>query len=196
MSHYFTDNNSLRSDPKEFKYHFNNEQFTFTTDIGVFSKGEVDFGSELLIKNVYSKPIGVDCLDLGCGFGPIGIIVKRLNPNLNMDAVDVNSRAIELTSLNAKINNCEIKTYKTDDILTLNKSYDTILLNPPIRAGKIIIYSLYEKAHTVLNNNGSLYIVIRKKQGADTSYKKLKDIFKEVNIVDKEKGYVIIQSIK
>ena len=196
MSHYFTDNSSLRSDPKEFTYHFNNEQFTFTTDIGVFSKGEVDFGSYLLIKNVYSKPIGEDCLDLGCGFGPIGIIVKRFNPTINMDAVDVNSRAVELTELNARINNCEIKTYKTDDILTLNKSYDTILLNPPIRAGKLIIYSLYEKAHIILKNKGSLYIVIRKKQGADTSFAKLKDIFKEVNIIAKEKGYVIIQAIK
>lgn len=196
MSHYFTDNSSLRSDPKEFTYHFNNEQFTFTTDIGVFSKGEVDFGSYLLIKNVYSKPIGEDCLDLGCGFGPIGIIVKRFNPTINMDAVDVNSRAVELTELNARINNCEIKTYKTDDILTLNKSYDTILLNPPIRAGKLIIYSLYEKTHIILKDKGSLYIVIRKKQGADTSFAKLKDIFKEVNIIAKEKGYVIIQAIK
>ena len=196
MSHYFTDNSSLRSNPKEFTYHFNNEQFIFTTDIGVFSKGEVDFGSYLLIKNVYSKAIGEDCLDLGCGFGPIGIIVKRFNPTINMDAVDVNSRAVELTKLNARINNCEIKTYKTDDILTLNKSYDTILLNPPIRAGKLIIYSLYEKAHTILKDKGSLYIVIRKKQGADTSFAKLKDIFKEVNIIAKEKGYVIIQAIK
>ena len=196
MSHYFTDNSSLRSDPKEFTYHFNNEQFTFTTDIGVFSKGEVDFGSYLLIKNVYDKAIGEDCLDLGCGFGPIGIIVKRFNPTINMDAVDVNSRAVELTELNARINNCEIKTYKTDDILTLNKSYDTILLNPPIRAGKLIIYSLYEKTHIILKDKGSLYIVIRKKQGADTSFAKLKDIFKEVNIIAKEKGYVIIQAIK
>lgn len=196
MSHYFTDNSSLRSNPKEFKYHFNNEQFIFTTDIGVFSKGEVDFGSYLLIKNVYDKAIGEDCLDLGCGFGPIGIIVKRFNPSTNMDGVDVNSRAIELTDLNAKINNLEIKTIKTDDILTLNKSYNTILLNPPIRAGKTVIYDLYEKAHTILKDEGSLYIVIRKKQGADTSYKKLKDIFKEVNVVAKEKGYVVIQSIK
>ena len=196
MTHYFTDNDSLRSDRKEFTYHFDNETFTFTTDVGVFSKSEVDFGSYLLIKNVYRKPLGELCLDLGSGYGPIGIIVKRFNPSLTMDAVDVNSRAIELTKLNAKINNVEIQTYKTDDILTLNKSYDTILLNPPIRTGKIIIYGLYEKAHAALKKEGSLYIVIRKKQGADTSYQKLKDIFKEVNIVAKEKGYVVIQAIK
>ena len=196
MAHYFTENSSLRSDPKEFVYCFDNEKFTFTTDVGVFSKGEVDFGSELLIKNVYLKSIGGDCLDLGSGYGPVGIIVKRFNPYINMDAVDVNSRATDLTKLNAEINKTKITVYLCEDILTLNKKYDTIMLNPPIRAGKKVIYDLYEKAHEILNDDGSLYIVIRKKQGADTSYNKLKDIFKEVEIVAKAKGYEIIQAIK
>ena len=196
MAHYFTDNSSLRSNPKEFNYTFDNENFTFTTDVGVFSKGEVDFGSELLIKNVYKKAIGGVCLDLGSGFGPIGIIVKRFNPSINMDAVDVNSRAVELTKLNASINKTEISIYLCEDILTLNKKYDTVLLNPPIRAGKSVIYSLYDKSHEVLNDNGSLYIVIRKKQGADTSFKKLKDIFKDVEVVAKSKGYEIIHATK
>lgn len=196
MAHYFTENSSLRSNPKEFVYCFDNEKFTFTTDVGVFSKGEVDFGSELLIKNVYKKSLGENCLDLGSGYGPVGIVVKRFNPNINMDAVDVNSRATDLTKLNADINKTKITVYLCDDILSLNKNYDTIMLNPPIRAGKRIIYDLYEKAQKILNDNGSLYIVIRKKQGADTSYNKLKDIFKEVEIVAKAKGYEIIQAIK
>ena len=196
MAHYFTDNSSLRSDPKEFAYSFDNEKFTFTTDVGVFSKGEVDFGSELLIKNVYKKSIGELCLDLGAGYGPVGIIVKRFNPDVEMDAVDVNSRATELNKLNAEINKTKITVYLCDDILTLHKTYDTIMLNPPIRAGKKVIYDLYEKSHQILKDGGSLYIVIRKKQGADTSYNKLKDIFKEIEIVAKAKGYVIIQAIK
>ena len=196
MAHYFTENSSLRSNPKEFVYCFDNEKFIFTTDIGVFSKGEVDFGSELLIKNVYKKQLGKTCLDLGCGYGPVGIIVKRFNPYINMDAVDVNSRATDLTKLNADINKTKIKVYLSEDITTLNNKYDTIMLNPPIRAGKKIIYDLYEKSHHILNESGSLYIVIRKKQGADTSYKKLKDIFKEVEVVAKAKGYEIIQAIK
>ena len=196
MAHYFTDNSSLRSNPKEFAYSFDNEKFIFTTDVGVFSKGEVDFGSELLIKNVYKKDLGNKCLDLGSGYGPVGIIVKRFNPYINMDAVDVNSRATELTKLNADINKTEVTVYLCDDITTLNNRYDTILLNPPIRAGKKIIYDLYEKSHSILNDNGSLYIVIRKKQGADTSYVKLKDIFNKVDVIAKSKGYEIIQAIK
>ena len=196
MAHYFTDNSSLRSNPKEFDYYFDNERFIFTTDNGVFSKRELDFGSELLIKTVYKKALGKDCLDLGTGYGPVGIIIKRFNPNIVMDGVDVNSRATDLAKLNAKINKTNVSIFLCDDILTLNRQYDSILFNPPIRAGKKVIYDLYEKSQKILNNNGSLYIVIRKKQGADTSYKKLKDIFKEVNVVAKEKGYVVIQSIK
>ena len=196
MAHYFTDNKSLRSNPKEFVYCFDNEKFIFTTDFGVFSKGEVDFGSELLIKNVYKKQLGEVCLDLGCGYGPVGIIVKRFNPYINMDAVDVNSRATDLTKLNADINKTKVTVYLSEDIEALNKSYDTIMLNPPIRAGKKIIYDLYKKSHQVLNDGGSLYIVIRKKQGADTSFKELKDIFNQVEVVAKAKGYEIIQAIK
>jgi len=196
MTHYFTDNDSLESNPKEFAYQFDNEKFLFTTDNGVFSKGEVDYGSYLLIKTVYKSDLGNTLLDLGSGFGPIGIIVQRFNSNLSVDAVDVNSRAVELTKQNALKNNQTIQTFKTEDILTLNKSYDTILLNPPIRAGKTIIYSLYEKSYEVLNPKGKLIIVIRKKQGADSSLKKLKDIFNQVDVIAKSKGYEIIQAIK
>ena len=196
MAHYFTDNSSLRSSPKEHDYYFDNERFIFTTDIGVFSKKDIDRGSELLIKSVYLKDLGKSCLDLGCGYGPIGIIVKRFNPNIKMDGVDVNSRAIDLAKLNSNNNKTDISFFLCDDILSLNTKYDTILLNPPIRAGKKVIYGLYEKAHKILNDVGSLYIVIRKKQGADTSYKKLKDLFNEVNIIAKAKGYEVIQAIK
>ena len=196
MAHYFTDNSNLRSNPKEFDYYFENENFKFTTDIGVFSKGEIDYGSYLLIKTVYRNSIGEDCLDLGCGYGPIGIIIKRFNPNTNMDSVDVNSRAVDLTKLNASINNTKINVFLSDDITSLKREYNTVLLNPPIRAGKKVIYDLYAKSKEVLKTNGSLYIVIRKKQGADSSFKELQDLFNQVNVIAKSKGYEIIQAIK
>lgn len=196
MAHYFTDNSDLRSNPKEFDYYFENENFKFTTDIGVFSKGEVDYGSYLLIKTVYRNLIGENCLDLGCGYGPIGIIIKRFNPGIDVDAVDVNSRATELTKINSSINKTKINVFLSDDITTLNRSYNTVLLNPPIRAGKKVIYDLYAKAKIVLKQNGHLYIVIRKKQGADSSFKELQDLFNQVNVVTKSKGYEIIEAIK
>lgn len=192
MTHYYTDNNDLSSNRKEFDYYFDNEVFRFTTDNGVFSKRGVDYGSYILIKSIYKFNLGDSFLDLGSGYGPIGIIIKRFNPELSVEMVDVNSRAVELSILNAKNNKTDIKVNLCEDILELDHNFDTISLNPPVRAGKTVIYSLYEKASKKLNDGGHLYIVIRKAQGARSSIIKLETLFKVVEIIDKNGGYYII----
>ena len=196
MTHYYTDNSDLVSNRKTFDYYFDNEKFIFTTDNGVFSKGNVDYGSYLLIKNTYKKELGKNVLDLGCGYGPVGIITKRFNPGIEVTSVDVNSRAVELTEINSSLNKTILKVHLCEDILTLNTLFDSIIFNPPVRAGKIVIYGLYEKAYQTLNENGSLYIVMQKKQGANSSINKLNELFKEIKILDKDSGYWIIQAIK
>ena len=196
MSHYFTDNKDLDSNRQEFNYKFDNEEFVFTSDRGVFSKDGVDYGSYLLLKCVYQKPLGSKILDLGCGYGVIGIILSRYNPFSDIDLVDVNSRAIELAILNGKKNNVKIDVFQTDDIRSLNNIYSTITLNPPIRAGKVVMFSLYERAHECLEKGGKLYIVIQKKHGANSSYEKLKDLFDEVTILDKINGHGLIEAVK
>lgn len=196
MTHYYTDNSDLVSNRKQFDYYFGNEKFVFTTDNGVFSKGNVDYGSYLLIKNTYNRKLGKSLLDLGCGYGPIGIIIKRFNNDIKTYMVDVNSRAIELANLNCLNNKTDINVYLCDDILNLDLSFDSILLNPPIRAGKKVIYDLYHKAYKCLNEEGSLYIVIAKKQGALSSINELKNIFKNVYVLDKDGGYLVIQASK
>ncbi len=196
MSHYYTDNSQLASNPRSFDYYFDNEKFIFTTDNGVFCKENVDYGSYLLIKNTFRQALGNRLLDLGCGWGPVGIIIKRFNPDIEVTAVDVNSRAVELTNLNAVQNKTLIKACLCTDILTLNLLFDSIILNPPIRAGKVVIYDLYDKAYHTLRENGSLYIVIQKKQGASSSVNKLSELFKTVTVLDREGGYWVIQAIK
>lgn len=196
MSHYYTDNKELSSNKKQFTYYFDNEVFEFVTDNGVFSKKTLDYGSYLLIKNVYKSDLGTNVLDLGCGWGPVGIILKRFNSNINVSAVDVNSRAVDLASENALINKTEIKTYLCEDIESLNIKFDSVILNPPIRAGKKIIYDLYQKSMNVLSDRGRLVIVIQKKQGAQSSFDELKKSFKEVTILEKDSGYYVIQAIK
>ena len=196
MSHYFTDNKDLDSNRQEFNYKFDNEEFVFTTDCGVFSKDAVDYGSYLLIKCVYQKPLGSKILDLGCGYGVIGIILSRYNPFTEVHLVDVNSRATELAKLNGKKNNVKIDVFQTDDIRSLNNNYSTITLNPPIRAGKVVMFSLYERAYDCLEKGGKLYIVIQKKHGANSSYEKLKDLFDEVTILDKVHGHWLIEAVK
>lgn len=192
MSHYYTDNKDLVSNRSEFTYYFANDVFRFTTDNGVFSKNGIDYGSYVLIKTIYRKNLGNSFLDLGSGYGPIGIIIKHFNPELRVEMVDVNSRAIELCNINAQNNHCEIIVHLCDDILTLDNNFDSISLNPPIRAGKAVIYSLYEKAKEKLNENGHLYIVIRKAQGAKSSISKLETLFMNVEIINKDGGYYVI----
>lgn len=194
MNHYYTDNKDLSSDQKEFDYYFDNEVFRFTTDNGVFSKKGVDYGSYILIRSIYRKDLGKSLLDLGSGYGPIGIILKRFNPETDVEMVDVNSRAVELCELNSFNNRTDIKVHLCEDILTLDHKFDTIVLNPPIRAGKAVIYSLYEKSREMLNEHGHLYIVIRKAQGAASSIKKLETLFDEVRTIEKDSGYLVIDS--
>ncbi|MDO4198275.1 MAG: methyltransferase [Erysipelotrichaceae bacterium] len=194
MAHYFTDNKDLKSDRHEFTYYFGNELFCFTTDNGVFSKENIDYGSYILIKTIYSLNLGSSLLDLGCGYGPIGIILKRFNPSLDIEMVDVNSRATELAVLNNQINSTDIKVHLTDDITKLDHKFDTIVLNPPIRAGKAVMYDLYEKSRDMLNHDGHFYIVIKKSHGAMSSKRKLETLFAEVNIIEKENGYFVIDS--
>ncbi len=194
MSHYYTDNKDLDSDRKEFEYYFDNEVFRFTTDNGVFSKKSVDYGSYILVKSIYQKNLGSSLLDLGSGYGPIGIILKRFNPELEVEMVDVNSRAVELCKLNNSNNSTDIKVHLCDDIERLDHKFDTIVLNPPIRAGKAVIYSLYDKSKKMLNEHGHLYIVIRKAQGAASSIKKLETLFTTVRIIARDSGYLVIDS--
>lgn len=194
MNHYYTDNKDLISKPKEFDFYFDNEVFHFTTDNGVFSKDNVDYGSYILIKSIYKLDLGKTLLDLGSGYGPIGIILKRFNQDLNIEMVDVNSRAVDLSILNCKLNSTDIKVHLCEDIETLDHKFDTIVLNPPIRAGKKVIYELYEKSKRMLNEKGHFYIVIRKAQGANSSIKKLETLFNKVEIIDVNKGYVVIDS--
>jgi len=194
MSHYYTDNKDLDSDRKEFEYYFDNEVFRFTTDNGVFSKKSVDYGSYILVKSIYQKNLGSSLLDLGSGYGPIGIILKRFNPELEVEMVDVNSRAVELCKLNNSNNSTDIKVHLCDDIERLDHKFDTIVLNPPIRAGKAVIYSLYDKSKKMLNEHGHLYIVIRKAQGAASSIKKLETLFTTVRTIARDSGYLVIDS--
>ena len=192
MTHYYTDNNNLASKQREFDYYFDNETFRFTTDNGVFSKKNIDYGSYILIKTIYKLNLGSSLLDLGSGYGPIGIILKRFNPKTEVEMVDVNSRATKLAQLNALNNKTDIKVHLCENILELDNNFDTITLNPPIRAGKKVIYDLYDKSRQKLNEGGHLYIVIRKAQGANSSISKLETLFNKVVVINKDSGYYII----
>ncbi len=195
--HYFTNQPNSKIDKKVFSFTLRGNTLKFQSDAGVFSRNEVDFGSRVLIENFTFPEIAGDILDVGCGYGPIGLSVAKDDADRLVEMVDVNLRAIELAKENAKANNIEnVKIYESSIYENVTGEYAAILTNPPIRAGKTVVHTILKEAHEKLLSGGELWVVIRKKQGAPSAMELLKAQFDEVEVVKKEKGYYIIKSKK
>lgn len=190
MAHYFTNEKNLKSNIIKHKVIIKNESFEFYTDNGVFSKKGLDFGTRTLLENIPLNEIKGSVLDFGCGYGPIGIFIKKMT-NADVDMVDINERSIELTLKNASLNKVNVNAYISDIYSNIPKKYDYIISNPPIRVGKEILYKILFEAKSHLNKFGSLYIVINKDQGAKSVIKDLEKEY-EVKVVAKNKGFFII----
>ncbi|VEU82914.1 class I SAM-dependent methyltransferase [Acholeplasma hippikon] len=196
MSHYFINDPNLKSQERVYHINFANQPFEFTTDKGVFSQDGLDFGSELLLKEVQIKPETKTLLDVGCGVGVLGIILKKLNPGLEVTMSDVNLRALSLAKKNAQKNQIDAKIIESNLYEHIDDKFDLIISNPPIRAGKKIIYTLYSDAIKHLNAGGELWIVVRKQQGAKSTIEFLKTRYDQVDVVARDKGFYIIKSKK
>lgn len=193
--HYYSQTQKVESNPKVWIYTLKNQSFRFKTDNGVFSKNEVDFGSKLLIETFEKPEVDGDILDVGCGYGPIGLAAARLMPDRTVHMVDVNARAIGLAKENAEINGIKnIQIYESDRFEnTKGNRFAAILTNPPIRAGKKIVHDIFEQSYGALLPGGNLWVVIQKKQGAPSAIEKLGELFGEVETVEKKKGYYILK---
>lgn len=196
--HYYSRTQKAESDPKYWDFTLRNFHFRFKTDNGVFSKREVDFGSRLLIETFELPEIPGPLLDVGCGYGPIGLSAARLDQNRKVHMVDVNIRALQLAKENASLNHIEnVNVYESDCLNAVTDlNFAAILTNPPIRAGKKVVHTIFEQSYEHLNNGGTLWVVIQKKQGAPSAIEKLKELFAEVVTVNKEKGYFILRAKK
>ncbi|MGN1400594.1 MAG: class I SAM-dependent methyltransferase [Bacillus sp. (in: firmicutes)] len=196
-SHYYSKNPDAESSPKYWEFVLRGRTFRFKTDNGVFSKKEVDFGSRLLIDSFSPSETG-DILDVGCGYGPIGLSLAYAYPDVVVEMVDVNSRAIELSRENAEANGISnVKVYESNVLEEVaNKTFAAVVTNPPIRAGKQIVHQIFESAYDHLKPGGELWVVIQKKQGAPSAAQKMEELFGNVETVNKKKGYSILVSKK
>lgn len=195
---YFSKQPQSKSNPKIWQADIDKQTYAFTSDDGVFSKRTVDFGSRLLIETYEDPDVKGDILDLGCGYGPIGISLARTYPDRSIVMVDINERAVSLAKKNAEMNDVEnVEIIESDQFTAINnRSFAAILTNPPIRAGKEVIFNMYEESERALVTGGELWVVIQKKQGAPSTQKKLQELFAEVDVQARSKGYFIIKAKK
>lgn len=191
MNHYFENNPNLKSEIKTTKAIINGKSFIFDTDNGVFSKKGLDFGTRTLLENLNIKNDQSDILDFGCGYGPIGIYIKKIFPNTVVDMLDINNRSLDLTKRNARLNEVDVNIFSSNIYNNVTKQYDYIISNPPIRVGKEILYKILFDAKDHLKEQGELWIVVNKNQGAKSLVKDLEKKY-NVDIITKNKGFYII----
>ena len=191
MGQYFT-NENLPSKIQRTQCFVLGNKFIFLTDNGVFSKDGLDFGSRLLLESIPLEEVGGKVLDMGCGYGVLGIVINKLT-GASVDMVDVNLRALHLSELNCKENNStNINVFESNTYSNIDSKYSCIITNPPIRAGKKVVYDIVMNAKDYLEESGKLFLVIRKEQGAKSLIKDLEKIY-DVEILEKKKGFYILK---
>ncbi len=193
MSHYFTNNVDLKHNVETKRVIIKTSEFTFFTDNGVFSKKGLDFGTRSLLESLPNDIQG-DILDFGCGYGPIGIYLKK-NYDCDVDMIDINDRSLSLARKNALENNVDVNIFNSDIYSNVTKKYNYIITNPPIRVGKQILYKILFDAKEHLLDGGQLWLVINKDQGAKSLIRDLEKSYK-TKLVNKNKGFFIISAEK
>lgn len=196
--HYYSEKPQSKQITSTIQCTLNDRPYTFTASTGVFSKKGIDFGSKLLIETFVAPGLSGDLLDLGCGYGPIGIALAKSYPNRTVTMIDINERAVALAKQNAQKNGVHnVSISQSDGFTHVNQhDYAAIITNPPIRTGKQFIYQLFNESINYLQTDGELWIVIQKKQGAPSLIVHLQKKYRSVEVVNRKKGYQIIKAIK
>lgn len=197
MSHYFENDKDLKHDIQTHHFKILETTLILNTDHGVFSKENLDFGTRVLLESLDLSHAFNTIIDMGCGYGPIGIYVAKNQPKARVIMADINERAVYLAQENARLNKVKNVFIMVSDLFEkISEKADLIITNPPIRTGKKTIFKLYEDAYKHLVDGGFFYVVIQKKQGAPSTFEKLQVLFNSVTILKKEKGYWVLLAQK
>lgn len=191
MGHYFTNDEELKSKEMTHQVMIRNIDLSFITDHGVFSKKGLDFGTRTLLESIPIDLMYGKILDFGCGYGPIGIFLKKYNQDLDIHMIDINKRSLNLALKNAILNDVVVNIYESDMYQNVSETFDYIVTNPPIRVGKKILYEILKTAKEHLKKGGAIYFVIHKDQGAKSVMKDMENEY-EVSLVAKNKGFYVI----
>ena len=196
MEHYYSNNPTSKSEERIIEYKIKEKNIKFISDNGVFSKGHVDIATNFMLNVLIEENISGKLLDVGCGYGTIGITLSKFF-DIDVTMLDINERALNLARKNVKLNNVgNVKIIESDGFEKINEEYDVIVTNPPIRAGKAVIYKMYEDSYMHLKAGGVLYLVINKKHGAPSTKEFLTQLFENCEILDKQTGFNVMKCVK
>ena len=192
MEHYFSEKPESEYREKEIIINIKGTDFKFVTASGVFSYGKLDRGTQVLAEGIdFDK--AKSFLDLGCGWGFLGIYARILVPSVVM--VDINERALKLARRNCKLNKMKCEVLKSDGFSSLKgRKFDIIATNPPNHAGKKLIMTWIEEAKNYLVAGGKFYIVCKTRLGAKAYQEFMEEIFGNAKIVNRGSGYKVILS--
>lgn len=191
---YYAENPDSSHDIHELDVTLLGQKFKFSTDSGVFSKKMIDFGSQVLLSALDLQE-NRTLLDVGCGYGPLGITLAKVS-DIQVTMIDINNRALDLARQNVRKNGVDANIFQSNIYENVTGTFDYIISNPPIRAGKQVVHTIVSESIDYLNSGGSLTIVIQKKQGAPSAKLKMEEVFGNVEILKKDKGYYILRSEK
>jgi 16S rRNA (guanine1207-N2)-methyltransferase len=188
--HYFAERPSSRERRAQLQATLRGREYHFLTAGGVFSRSRIDPGTRLLIESMQVAEADW-VLDLGCGYGAVGLVAAHLAPRGKVFLVDINARAVELAAENVALNaveNAEVRPGSGTASLG-GVAFDVVLCNPPLRAGKQVVQELFRQAQQSLKPGGKLYFVARTQQGAKTLARAAGALFSAVEEVAKASGY-------
>ena len=190
--YYYTASPTSGHEDRHFHHVFAGRTLRFCTDAGVFSKQHIDPGSELLCASL-PEDLSGDVLDMGCGWGAMTVLTLAAHPQVCMTMADINERALALARQNVAANGMQATALLSDGFDAVAGEFDAVITNPPIRAGKAVIYKMFEDARAHLREDGALYLVIRKQQGAPSALKFLKTLYADAEVIARDGGYWIIR---
>jgi 16S rRNA (guanine1207-N2)-methyltransferase len=193
---YFSRRPSAAHRALEFTAVLRGRPFTFHTDSAVFSRREVDVGTRLLIESLAVRP-AESLLDLGCGYGPIGVALAATVDGARIVMTDVNRRAVALSRKNADANRVRVDVREGELFAPVDGlAFHHIASNPPIRAGKTVVHGIVEGAPAHLRDGGSLWLVARTAQGAPSLTKKMADVFGNAEVVSRGGGFRVLRAVR
>ncbi|RZN50427.1 class I SAM-dependent methyltransferase [archaeon] len=195
MGHYFSQDDKGAHDIVSVDLSIDGHALSFDTDAGVFSKGKLDKGTAILI-DALPPMEDKSVLDLGCGWGAIGIIIAKRHPGARVHLSDINPRAVAIAKKNARKNDVDVMVHRSDILEAIDETFDVIVTNPPIRAGKDVVYAMVKQSHEHLAAGGAFYAVVRSKQGAKSFSAEVERVFGNVTIIARSAGYKVFEAVR